>query len=201
MYHLEPPYGFMNDPNAFLEFKGTYYLFFQWNPLAKNHSHKDWGYFTSTDLLNWDFQGQAIKADSFYDRDGVYSGTGIVYEDKIYLFYTGNVKPGGKRKTYQSLVSSEDGTNFVKEGILLTTPRGFTEHTRDPKVFHFNNTFYMLLASQEVKGTGSIVLYKSPNPIVQIWLFLKIKLFYVMPYRNGIMKKIFLLGLNPIIKS
>ncbi len=164
LYHLEPPYGLLNDPNAFIKYKDKYYLFFQWNPLAKSHTHKDWGFFTSTNLIDWDFEGQAIKSNSFYDRDGVYSGTGIVWDDRIYLYYTGNVKPGGKRKSYQNLVTSENGEQFIKEGILLTTPAGFTEHIRDPKVFHYKDDFYMLLAAQEDSGTGAIILYKSANP-------------------------------------
>lgn len=164
LYHLEPPYGLLNDPNALLWYEDLFYMFFQWNPLAKDHTHKDWGYFTTKDFINWNFKGQAIKANSFFDRNGVYSGTGIVEDGKIYLYYTGNTKPDGKRKTYQNLVISEDGKTFNKEGIMFITPSGFTEHIRDPKVFKLNNQYFLILGAQTINGYGSIILYKSPNP-------------------------------------
>ncbi len=165
IYHLEPPYGLINDPNALIEFNGKFYVFFQWNSLAKDHSYKEWGYFTTENFLDWNFEGKAIKANSFFDKNGVYSGTGLVYDGKIYLYYTGNTKPGGVRKTYQNLVTSEDGVKFEKEGILFVTPEGFTEHVRDPKVFKRDNRFYLILGAQETSGYGSIILYVSVNPI------------------------------------
>ncbi len=33
--------------------------------------------------------------DETYDKDGVFSGSAIVWKDKMYLFYTGNVEEEG----------------------------------------------------------------------------------------------------------
>lgn len=98
-YHLEADKGLLNDPNGLSWFNGKYYVFFQWNPFEKNHSYKEWGLFTSKDLLQWDFEGSAVIPDQEYDRDGVYSGSGYVIGNQLYLFYTGNDKKDGKRKS------------------------------------------------------------------------------------------------------
>ncbi len=42
-WHLAPVCGLLNDPNGFIHFDGRYHLFYQWNPLACDHSYKGWG--------------------------------------------------------------------------------------------------------------------------------------------------------------
>ena len=74
-FHIEPEKGLLNDPNGLIQFRGRYYFFHQWNRFATNHDYKEWGLFTSVDLLNWDNQGSAILPDSEDDKDGIYSGS------------------------------------------------------------------------------------------------------------------------------
>lgn len=165
-YHLEPDCGLLNDPNGLAYFKGKYHVFFQWNRFAKNHSYKEWGLFTSPDLCSWEFEGSAILPDQSYDKDGVYSGSGYVIQDKLYLFYTGNTKACGKRKSRQCMAVSEDGKKFLKTGPVLETPEGFTEHFRDPKVFKGKgNHYFMVVGAQRKNGKGSIALCRSKDGI------------------------------------
>lgn len=49
-FHLEPNVGLLNDPNGLIQYKGIYYVFFQWNRFEKNHTYKEWGLFTSKNL-------------------------------------------------------------------------------------------------------------------------------------------------------
>ena len=65
----------MNDPNGLIYFNGMYYVFFQWNKFELNHSNKEWGVFTSRDMISWDFVGSALLPDQPYDCHGVYSGS------------------------------------------------------------------------------------------------------------------------------
>ena len=67
IYHLEPPKGLMNDPNGLAYFNNEYYVFFQWNKFEKNHTYKEWGLFTSKNLIDWSFKGSAIIPDQEYD--------------------------------------------------------------------------------------------------------------------------------------
>lgn len=104
----------LNDPNGLTYFQGNYYVFHQWNRFDLNHSYKEWGLFTSNDLLRWKHQGSALLPDSEKDLSGVYSGSAIVIEDKLHLFYTGNSKINGSRRSLQCQAISEDGKTFQK---------------------------------------------------------------------------------------
>lgn len=53
-------------------------MFFQWNRFEKNHSYKEWGHFTSKDLLHWNWEGSALLPDQFYEQNGVYSGSALI---------------------------------------------------------------------------------------------------------------------------
>lgn len=163
-YHLEPDKGLLNDPNGLVCFNGKYHIFFQWNRFEKNHSYKEWGLFTSKDLINWQFEGSAIIPDQEYDIDGVYSGSGYVIKDQLYLFYTGNNKKNGKRTSSQCLSVTKDGRKYQKKGIILKTPKDFTEHFRDPKVFGGKKSdYYMVVGAQQQNGKGALALCHSED--------------------------------------
>lgn len=161
-FHLEPPRGLLNDPNGLSYFNGKYYVFFQWNRFVKDHSYKEWGMFTSPDMVRWTFEGSALLPDQTYDMCGVYSGSGLVIDEKLYLFYTGNVKKGGKRKSHQCMAVTENGQKFLKLGSVAETPEYFTEHFRDPKVFRTESgTYFMLTGAQRKSGKGALALLRS----------------------------------------
>lgn len=114
--HLEPPTGLLNDPNGLCFFNDTYYLFHQWNRFKCDHSYKEWGLFTSTDLLNWKHQGSAILPDTPKDSHGVYSGSAITADQRLRIFYTGNTRNKlGLRKSYQNIAESTDGHTYIKK--------------------------------------------------------------------------------------
>ncbi|MDO4173925.1 MAG: glycoside hydrolase family 32 protein [Eubacteriales bacterium] len=163
-YHLEADRGLLNDPNGLAYFHGKYYIFFQWNRFEKNHSYKEWGGFVSEDLIHWNFQGSALIPDQSYDIHGVYSGSGYVIQDKLCLFYTGNNKTNGARKSRQCLAVTKDGRRYLKKGPILETPADYTEHFRDPNVFRAKNqTYFMLVGAQRKNGKGALALCRSEN--------------------------------------
>lgn len=140
------------------------YVFFQWNRFEKNHSYKEWGLFTSEDLLKWKFEGSAVLPDQEYERDGVYSGSGYVIDKQLCLFYTGNNKKGGQRKSSQCLAVTKDGRRYQKKGIILNTPEEYTEHFRDPKVFQGKRSdYFMVVGGQQKNGKGAIALCHSED--------------------------------------
>lgn len=161
-YHLEPDNGLLNDPNGLVYFKGKYYVFFQWNRHQKDHSFKEWGLFTSKDMVNWEFKGGALQPNKSFDSHGVYSGCAYVIENKMYLYYTGNNKEKNKRKSSQCLAVSNDGIEFSKKGIIIKTPKGYTEHFRDPKVFRYEGSnYFMVVGAQKTNGKGAIAIFTS----------------------------------------
>lgn len=169
-YHLTPPVGLLNDPNGLIHFKGKYHVFFQWNPFETKHGKKSWGHYTSTDLIHWTLEKAALTPDSWYDKDGCYSGSAIEHEGRMYLFYTGNVKNEfDERSTYQCLAVSDDGMTFEKKGPVFNLPDGYTPHFRDPKVWKDGQEWLMVIGAQNSKEQGEAVLAKSSN--LEDWKF------------------------------
>lgn len=162
-YHVLPPYGLLNDPNGLVHFKGLTHVFFQWNPLGTDHSYKAWGHAVTEDLVTYTYHEPALLPEESYERNGCYSGSALVHEDKLYLFYTGNVKNElGERESHQCVAVSEDGFQFEKLGPVISLVPGYTAHVRDPKVFQGENgIFYMVLGAQRTDLTGDTIVFTS----------------------------------------
>ncbi|NRO92004.1 Sucrose-6-phosphate hydrolase [Lactobacillus helveticus] len=161
--HLEPSRGLLNDPNGLVQFNGKYYVFHQWNRFGLDHSYKEWGLFTSSDLLHWHHEGSAILPDSMLDKDGIYSGSATVANDQLHVFFTGNSKQNGQRKSYQRQAVSNGNFKLIKKEKGLETPDEFTEHFCDPYIIKNNGEWQMLLGAQTKKYQGAIAIYTSPD--------------------------------------
>ena len=170
-YHIQGIVGLINDPNGFSQFNGKYHMFYQWNPLGTNHKNKTWAHSVSDDLLHWERLKTALRPDTWYSKDGVYSGSAIVDDNKLYLFYTGNVKDSeGNRESYQCLAVSSDGENFERwEPSIVNQPDGYTRHIRDPKIWKKDGKFYAVIGIQGKNLEGKAVLYSSEN--IKDWKF------------------------------
>lgn len=170
-YHIQGIVGLINDPNGFSQFKGKYHIFYQWNPLGTDHKNKTWAHSVSDDLLHWKRLKTALRPDTWYSKDGVYSGSAIVDDEKLYLFYTGNVKDSdGNRESYQCLAVSSNGENFERwEPSIVNQPDGYTRHIRDPKIWKKDDKFYAVIGIQSEDLEGKAVLYSSEN--IKEWKF------------------------------
>lgn len=164
-YHIEPPQGLLNDPNGLAQFNGTYYFFHQWNRFGLDHSYKEWGLFTSRDMVRWESRGSAILPDREEDIHGIHSGSAVVHDGKLYIFYTGSNKTDGVRTSRQCIAVSENGRNFLKLPEHIETPPGFTQHHRDPKVFCGRDGWWMLTGAQKEDLSGAVALYSSKDLI------------------------------------
>lgn len=159
--------GWMNDPNGFSWFKGYYHMFYQYYPYAAEWGPMHWGHARSKDLVHWETLPVALTPDEL--DDGCFSGSAVVYEDKLWLIYTGHhlTDPEDSEAFYedQNLAWSEDGIHFVKyEGNpVLQVPTDNTKHFRDPKVWQDKGVFYMVLGSQGKDGLGRALLYQSKD--------------------------------------
>lgn len=172
-YHLMPVEGLLNDPNGLIEKDGIYHVFFQVNDKECSHGSKKWGHYQSRDLITWELKDFALEPKEWYETHGCYSGSAINIDNKIHLFYTGNVKNShGDRETYQCLAIENPNGTFDKMGpVIDKVPEGYTEHFRDPKIFEKNNSYYMVLGAQNKNLKGEVLLYKSDN--LKKWEFLK----------------------------
>lgn len=178
-FHLMPPTGWLNDPNGLCQFQGIYHVFFQYSPDDPNGGTKYWGHYTSQDMLNWQYVGIALSPEEVFESHGVYSGSALVKDGKMNLYYTGNVKLDGDydyiyegRQGNTILVDSEDGVTFGRKKCLMTNadyPSHLSCHIRDPKVVTGESigiedeNCYMFLGARTREDTGEVLLYKSGN--------------------------------------
>lgn len=164
-YHIRPPYGLLNDPNGLVQFKGSYHVFYQWNPHGTIHETKSWGHVVSNDLVRWRTLPPALEPSEWYDKDGCYSGSAVIHGEELLLFYTGTVKQKeGDKKSYQCMASSIDGIHFTKKGPLFEHPPGYTRHVRDPKVWQDEDgLWWMVVGAQTEDMIGAVLVYSSKD--------------------------------------
>ena len=173
-FHIQPPKGWLNDPNGSVCYQGLYHIFFQYAPDSPLGSgRKCWGHYTSEDLVHFTFEGISIYPDHPMDKDGVYSGTAWIGEDGLELYYTGNVKHPGNydyinegRGHNVLRVKTKDGFSISEKELLLENkdyPSDLSCHVRDPKIFFEKGRFHMLLGARSRDSHGGLLLMKSED--------------------------------------
>lgn len=178
--HLEPKYGWINDPNGLCYFKGEYHVYYQYSPDSPTGSGKKcWGHWKSPDLINWRSMGIVLFPDTPDDKDGVYSGCGFVKGDTLYLFYTGNVKEDGDHDYITSgrganviLVTTKNGQDMSAKKVLLRNsdyPEECSCHVRDPKVWEEDGRYHMVLGARTLQDKGCVLHYVSDD--LENWSF------------------------------
>lgn len=174
--HLMPPVGWLNDPNGLCQFQGIYHGFFQYSPFNPEGGVKMWGHYTSSNMIDWEYQGVPLYPDQPFDCSGVYSGAAFIEDGEMFLYYTGNVKlEDGEydyintgRQANTVLVSTRDGIHFSRKKKLMDNrdyPSDLTLHVRDPKVWKKEDTYYMILGARTKKDEGQVLLYQSEDRI------------------------------------
>ncbi|MDR1834116.1 MAG: GH32 C-terminal domain-containing protein, partial [Propionibacteriaceae bacterium] len=157
--HYSVPEGWNNDPNGLVYFQGKYHFFQQfytatvWGPMH-------WSHATSTDLVHWDWQPIAFYPDEY---GTMFSGSAVVAdnttapgifgpgEEGIVTFITAD--GNGERVI---LGKSLDGVTFEKiDGVVLDWWGGQDPFNnggfRDPKVFRYQNKWFLIIAGGPVR--------------------------------------------------
>ncbi len=175
-FHLMPPTGWMNDPNGLCWYRGNYHVFYQYGPFDPTGGVKFWGHWMSPDLLHWTQQPVFLCPDQQWDIHGAYSGSALVEEDALYLYYTGNVKYFGDhydhicsgRENNTALAVSKDGIHIDKKQLLMENkdyPNDLSCHVRDPKVWKQDGRYYMVLGARTKDDRGEILVYESEDKL------------------------------------
>ena len=133
-YHHTPLYGWMNDPNGMFYKDGVWHLYYQHNPYGSKWQNMTWGHSTSTDLIHWKHESNAILP----------NGLGTVFSGSCAIDYKNTVGYGENAiialytsagtSQMQSLAASNDGgTSF---SIYNANPVCALEsEARDPNMF------------------------------------------------------------------
>ncbi|MCK3943265.1 sucrose-6-phosphate hydrolase [Streptococcus suis] len=172
-YHVEPSHGLLNDPNGFSFFKGKWQLFYQYFPFGAAHGLKSWVQTESTDLVHFEETGTVLYPDTELDSHGMYSGSAMQFGDKLFIFYTGNVRDENwERKTYQNggLLDCQGNLEKVPH-TLIEKPADVTEHFRDPQIFFYKGEYYAIIGAQSLNKEGFVKLYKAEKDDYKTWNF------------------------------
>ena len=175
-FHIFPQDGgWVNDPNGLCQTDGVYHAFYQYRPDAADGSGRVfWGHSVSQDLVHWEFKGAPIAPDTDLDRDGAYSGSALVEDGVMKLYYTGNVKLPGDydytkagRFSNTILVESRDGgSSFTPKRAVMTNadyPADISCHIRDPKVWKEGGKYYMVLGARTKADKGEVICFSSED--------------------------------------
>ena len=131
------------------------------------------GHYRSRDLLHWEQLPPMLYPDQPWDIHGVYSGSALVEDGTMYLYYTGNVKHAGDydyitagRGHNTALAVSRDGVTAASNELLLENrdyPADLTCHVRDPKVWAQDGRYYMVLGARTKDDRGELLVYESAD--------------------------------------
>ena len=158
VFHFSVPTGWMNDPNGFSYFCGTYHLFFQYNPYSTEWGPMHWGHCTTKDFVHWEILPCAMAPDAFFDNEGCFSGTAVESGGKHVLLYTGvQGKTDGNGKPYtvqNQCVAFGDGVNYEKyKGNPVISSSML------PEVSSTITTFALLISSSESPVISKAIVY------------------------------------------
>ncbi len=170
-YHYRPEKGWINDPNGLVWFKGWYHVFYQHAPDSETpwSQPMHWGHARTKDFLRWEELPVALYPDREYDCGGCWSGTAIVKDDVLYLFYA-SVRPAedSERKIQTvSVAYSVDGLHFEKYAgnpVIEAYPADGGPDFRDPAVCCVNGEYYCVMATgNHETRTARLLLYRSSD--------------------------------------
>ena len=168
--HFSPPVGWMNDPNGLCVYNGYIHLFYQFNPFAQVWGNMHWGHAVSTDLMHWKhmpvvFFPQRELQDRRDLRGGAFSGSALVKDDTMHVFFTRHYGAHDRSwaKERQVKASSIDGVEFTGEHDVLDDDAGDSRRNfRDPKIFEFNNYYFMVIGGDR-NAVPTVFLYRSKD--------------------------------------
>lgn len=174
-HHFRPEKGWMNDPNGLVYYQGWYHAFFQHCPNfeAPWHEPMVWGHARTRDFIHWEELPIALVPDQPYDCQGVWSGTAIVRDDTLFLFYASvaplpqgfSPAPGQQNIQSISIAYSRDGLHFEKYAgnpVIGDIPREGSFDFRDPAVMEKDGKYYCVIASGNPQDQAArLLLYES----------------------------------------
>ena len=170
--HLQPPFGWMNDPNGLFERDGVTHAFYQHYPHGRRWNTMHWGHAVSRNLVDWVHLPIFLDPPAHMLADdrktgGAFSGSIQPQADGgVSVFFTDRDDDRTPRMEWQmGAVSRDLLTAGPAEALLTDAPpiEDFGRDLRDPYVFRGPDGLWkMLLGGADAKG-GLVLLYESAH--------------------------------------
>ncbi|MBQ7147907.1 MAG: GH32 C-terminal domain-containing protein [Pseudobutyrivibrio sp.] len=162
-YHYSVKEGWANDPNGLVYYNGKYHLFYQfyddikWGPMH-------WAHATSEDLIHWTDEPIAFYPDA---NGAMFSGCIVAdTNNSSGLFKSENgglvalITADGNGQRIKVAYSEDEGMTWKKLDKVAADWTNDPLHSRDfrdPKVFRWENKWFMVVAG------GPLRIYSSDN--------------------------------------
>ncbi|XP_057457011.1 beta-fructofuranosidase, soluble isoenzyme I-like isoform X2 [Lotus japonicus] len=149
---------------------GWYHLFYQYNPDSAVWGNITWAHAVSRDLIQWLYLPIALFPDSWFDINGVWSGSATLLPDgKIMMLYTGdtNQHVQVQNLAYPANLSDPLLLDWVKHAgnPILAPPLGIgSKDFRDPTTAWIGpDEKWRVIVGSKVNRTGLSLVYKTKD--------------------------------------
>lgn len=187
-YHLLPPANWMNDPNGPIYWRGSYHMFYQYNPDGAYWGDMHWGHAVSPDMVHWRHLPVALSpTPGGPDSAGCFTGTAAVENGRVVMMYTGvraaprdqaTVKDGNpplRESQCLAIANDPDLKTWTKlpTPVIANPPRSLEVNGfRDPSPWRQGECWYTDLASGIADQGGAVLLYRSRD--LRAWEYMHI---------------------------
>ena len=177
-FHLLPAKNWMNDPNGPIFWKGTYHMFFQYNPNAAVWGDMHWAHAISPDMIHWKHLPIALApTPGWADAQGCFTGSAVDHHGTATLIYTGvkssmpenaTLRDGSHNfREVQCLATSTDAQLLTwtkwKAPIIEPPVDPLLTGFRDPFLWQDRDVWYLGVGSGVRKQGGRVLLYRSKD--------------------------------------
>lgn len=162
-YHVQPVFGELGHPTAFIHFNHNYHVFYQWFPFGADNSVPYWYHVKSHDLSLFENKGIFIKPDSLYDTLGALSGDVYAFDSELFMLYHGRRKKGSK--TIDSLLSGimNEREKFDKDSTIIDVESEEIElhNIKDPVLYQHKQDLYIISGAMNAMEYGRLAVFKA----------------------------------------
>ena len=172
--HFSPEKNWMNDPNGTIFDGEKFHLFYQYNPEGCEWGNIQWAYATSKNLIDWTRGGIKLAPDTKNGERYCFSGCAVKSESGFKIYYTsiGFEEDSVQRHAKQLICDADKNFSEIKRngcGIFADIHPFTVTDWRDPFVFEWDDTYYMVIAG--ISDRGHIFLYRATDKELNNWVY------------------------------
>lgn len=172
--HFAPVKNWMNDPNGTVFDGKEFHLFYQYNPEGSEWGNIQWAYASSENLIDWTRKGIKLAPDTRNGERYCFSGCAVKAAKGYKLYYTsiGYEEDAAQRHAKQLICDADENFSQIKRngcGIFADVHPFPVVEWRDPFVFEWNGTQYMVMAG--ISDRGHIFLYRATDKELNHWVY------------------------------
>lgn len=173
LYHYSTKEGWANDPNGLVKLGDTYHMYYQFYPEGTDWGAMHWEHAVSTDLIHWEEKGIVLYPNEY---GTMFSGCAVADTDNVSGLFDSNggiiayiTANGNGQRIIAAYSQDGDNWTYYRGTDENGEPNGddvlidwfddelLNQAFRDPKVFKYEDTYFMVIAG------GKLRIYSSEN--------------------------------------